>query len=56
MLPSDGVTVGPRVITVTQATSWLVPLPSTVYGSTVTLTYTGTLGTVGVSVIATPGT
>jgi len=55
MLPSDGVTVGPRVVTVPQATQWLIPLPSSVYGNTVTLTYTGTLATVGASVIATPG-
>ena len=56
MLPFDGVTVGPRVVTVPQATTWLIPLPSSVYGSTATLTYTGTLGTVQVSAIATPGT
>ena len=56
MISFDGVTVGPRVVTVPQATTWLIPLPSTVYGSTATLTYTGTLGTVQVSAIATPGT
>lgn len=52
----DGVVVGPRVVSVPQGTSWLIPLPSSVYGNTVTLTYTGTLGTVGVSVITSPGT
>jgi hypothetical protein len=56
MLPFDGVTVGPRIVTAPQGTSWLVPLAPSVYGATVTLTYTGTLGTVGVSVISTPGT
>lgn len=56
MLAFDGVTVGPRVVTVPQATSWLIPLPSSVYGSQVVLTYTGTLATVGVSVITSPGT
>jgi len=56
MLPFDGVAVGPRVVTMLQATTWLIPLPSTVYGSTATLTYTGTLATVQVAVIATPGT
>jgi hypothetical protein len=55
MLPSDGVTVGPRVVSLPQGTSWLIPLPSSVYGSTVVLTYTGTLTTVLVSVISTPG-
>ena len=56
MLPSDGVTVGPRVVSVPQATSWLIPLPSSVYGASAVLTYTGTLATVGVSVITVPGT
>jgi hypothetical protein len=55
MLPFDGVAVGPRVVSVPQATTWLIPLAATVYGSTVTLTYTGTLATVQVAVITTPG-
>lgn len=55
-LPDDGLTVGPRVVTIPQATSWLIPLVSSVYGSTVTLTYTGTLATVQVAVITSPGT
>jgi hypothetical protein len=55
-LPDDGLTVGPRVVTVPQATSWLIPLVSSVYGNTVTLTYTGTLTTVQVAVITSPGT
>jgi hypothetical protein len=53
--PDDGLTVGPRVVSIPQATTWLIPLPSWVYGSTVTLTYTGTLTTVQVAVITTPG-
>lgn len=55
-LLDDGLTVGPRVVSVPQGTSWLVPLISSVYGSTVTLTYTGTLATVQVAVITSPGT
>jgi hypothetical protein len=55
-LTDDGLTVGPRVVTIPQATSWLIPLISSVYGSTVTLTYTGTLTTVQVAVITSPGT
>jgi hypothetical protein len=55
-LPDDGLTVGPRVVSVPQGTSWLIPLVSSVYGSTVTLTYTGTLATVQVAVITSPGT
>jgi hypothetical protein len=56
MLPFDGVTVGPRVVSLPQGTSWLIPLAPSVYGATVTLTYTGTLTTVLVSVISVPGT
>jgi hypothetical protein len=54
-LPSpmvDQRVVAPRVVTVPQATSWLIPLPSSVYGSTVTLTYTGTLTTVQVAAVS----
>jgi hypothetical protein len=56
MLPFDGVTVGPRVVSLPQGTSWMIPLAPSVYGATVTLTYTGTLTTVLVSVISVPGT
>ena len=55
-LTDDGMTVGPRVVSVPQATTWFIPLISSVYGSTVTLTYTGTLATVQVAVITFPGT
>lgn len=54
-LPDDGLTVGPRVVTVPQATTWFIPLPASVYGSTAVLTYTGTLATVQVAVITFPG-
>jgi hypothetical protein len=43
---SDGLTVSPRVVTIPQAQTWLIPLPPTTHGSTVTLTWTGTLTTV----------
>jgi hypothetical protein len=57
MLSFDGVTVGPRVVTVTSGQDWLIPLPSSVYGSpSVILTYSGTLTSVQVAVITTPGT
>ena len=55
-LTDDGLTVGPRVVSIPQATTWFIPLVSSVYGSTVTLTYTGTLATVQVAVITFPGT
>jgi hypothetical protein len=54
-LADDGMTVGPRVVSIPQATTWFIPLLSSVYGSTVTLTYTGTLATVQVAVMTFPG-
>lgn len=54
-LADDGMVVGPRVVTIPQATTWFIPLVSSVYGSTVTLTYTGTLATVQVAVVTFPG-
>lgn len=57
MLSFDGVTVGPRVVTVSSGQDWLIPLPSSVYGTpNVVLTYSGTLAAVQVAVITTPGT
>ena len=41
---SDGQTVTARLVTLLTLQTWLIPLPSSVYGtSAVTLTYTGTL-------------
>jgi hypothetical protein len=54
-LTDDGMTVGPRVVSIPQATTWLIPLPPSVYGSSVTLTYTGTLTTVQVAIVTSPG-
>ena len=45
-LSLDGLTAPTRTVTIPQATTWLIPLPSNVYGSIVTLTWTGTLTTV----------
>ena len=55
-ITTDGLTVGPRVVTVPQATTWLIPLPASVYGNTATITYTGTLTSVQVAAITSPGT
>jgi hypothetical protein len=54
-LTDDGLTVGPRIVTVPQNTSWLIPLLPSVYGGSVVLTYTGTLTTVQVAVVTAPG-
>ena len=54
MLPVDGMTAGPRVISIPVTTTELIPLPSSVYGSSVTITYTGTLTTVQVASISSP--
>ena len=48
MLTVDGQVAGPRVVSIPQATTWFIPLP----GPSVTLTYTGTLTTVQVAVVA----
>lgn len=53
--PNDNQAVGPRVVSIPASTSWLIPLISAVYGPTVQLTYTGTLTSVQVAVITTPG-
>lgn len=55
-LTDDGLTVGPRIVSCPSPSSTLIPLVSSVYGATVTLTYTGTLTTVQVAVITSPGT
>jgi len=55
-LADDGLTVGPRVVSIPQGTTWLIPLAPSVYGSSVVLTYTGTLATVQVAAITSPGT
>lgn len=55
-LTDDGLTVGPRVVSCATPSTTLIPLVSSVYGSTVTLTYTGTLTAVQVAVITIPGT
>jgi hypothetical protein len=55
-LTDDGLVVGPRVVSVPQATSFLIPMVSSVYGTSATLTYTGTLATVQVALITSPGT
>ena len=53
----DGQVVTARTVTILASATWLIPLPSSVYGvGTVTVTYTGTLAAVGVAVISTPGT
>lgn len=52
----DGLAVGPRVVSCASPSSTLIPLASSVYGPSVTLTYTGTLTTVQVAVITSPGT
>ena len=54
-LPSpmvDQRVVAPRVVTVPQGTSWLIPVIAEVYGPSVVLTYTGTLTTVQVAAIS----
>jgi hypothetical protein len=57
MPASDGVTVGPRVVTcaVSATAPTVIPVPSAVYGSSpITLTYTGTLTAVQVALITIP--
>jgi hypothetical protein len=54
-LPDDNLAVGPRVVSCATPSTTLIPLPASVYGSSVPLTYTGTLTTVQVAVITTPG-
>lgn len=57
MPASDGVTVGPRVVTcaASSANPTLIPLPSSVYGSApIALTWTGTLASVLVALITIP--
>lgn len=53
-LTDDGLAVGPRVVTVPSGQTWLIPLPSSVYGSTVTITYGGTLTAAQVACIMSP--
>src|ERR1700733_1014035 len=48
----DGLVTQSRTVSIPQATSWLIPLPQSVYGASTTLTYTGTLTTVQVAVIS----
>jgi hypothetical protein len=55
-LTDDGLTVGPRVVSCASPSTTLIPLVSSVYGTSVVLTYTGTLTTVQVAVITSPGT
>lgn len=57
MPTSDGVTVGPRVVTCPAGSTapTFIPLPPAVYGTApITLTYTGTLTTVQVALIIIP--
>ena len=57
MPASDGVTVGPRIVScaASSANPTVIPLPSTVYGiAAIALTYTGTLATVQVALITIP--
>ena len=57
MPASDGVTVGPRVISCPANSNnpTLIPLPPSVYGNTpIPLTYTGTLATVQVALVVIP--
>jgi hypothetical protein len=57
MPASDGVTVGPRVVTVPAASAapFIIPVPSSVYGAApIALTYTGTLTTVQAALITIP--
>jgi hypothetical protein len=57
MPASDGVTVGPRVITCPAGTTapTVIPLPPAVYGtSPVTLTWTGTVANISVALIVIP--
>ena len=57
MPASDGVTVGPRVISCPAGSNapTFIPLPPSVYGNTpVSLTYTGTLATVQVALVVIP--
>ena len=57
MPASDGVTVGPRVVTCTAASAnpTIIPIPSTVYGTVpIALTYTGTLTTVQAALVTIP--
>lgn len=51
----DGLAVTSRSVTVASGQTWLVPMPSTVYGpGPVTLTWSGTLTACVVYLIATP--
>jgi hypothetical protein len=57
MPASDGVTVGPRVVTCPAGSTapTLIPLPPSVYGTAaISLTYSGTLATVQVALITIP--
>lgn len=54
-LPADGLTSPTRTVSMAQGTTTVIPLPPSIYGSTATLTYTGTLTTVQAAVITTPG-
>jgi hypothetical protein len=57
MPASDGVTVGPRVVSCPASSTapTIIPLPPGVYGNTpIPLTYTGTLTTVQVALITIP--
>jgi hypothetical protein len=60
-VPFDGLTVGTRTVTIAASSTYLIPLPSSVYGAgTVGVTYgnvtTLTGGAVGVAVVTVPGT
>jgi len=54
-LPSpmvDGRVLAPRVVTVPQGTSWLIPVTPQEYGPSVVLTWTGTLATVQAAAVS----
>lgn len=57
MPASDGVTVGPRIVSCAAASGspTIIPIPSSVYGTApIALTYTGTLATVQAALITIP--
>lgn len=51
----DGLTAPTRTVSITQGNTAVIPVPTSVYGSSVALTYTGTLTTVQGAVITFPG-
>lgn len=54
VLGDDGLTVVSPVVSVPQATTWVIPLDPVLYGPAPALTYTGTLGGVQVAAIVVP--